>query len=73
MSPPGATQYDVRGLVSLRLDDAFAFPDRVSAALDTVREPALLVDAPDDLPAYEIRHPYPVGLHELHDPADPYC
>ena len=53
----------------------FAFPDRVSAALDTVRERelALLVDALDDLPAYEIRHPYPVRLHELYDAADPYC
>lgn len=53
----------------------FAFPDRVCAALDTVRERelALLVDALDDLPAYEIRHPYPVRLHELYDAADPYC
>ena len=53
----------------------FAFPDRVSPALDTVRERelALLVDALDDLPAYEIRHPYPVRLHELYDAADPYC
>ena len=53
----------------------FAFPDRVSAALETVheREPALLVDALDDLPTYEIRHPYPVRLHELYDAADPYC
>ena len=53
----------------------FAFPDRVCAALDTVRERELelLVDALDDLPAYEIRHPYPVRLHELYDAADPFC
>jgi len=37
------------------------------------RELALLVDALDDLPAFEIRHPYPVRLHELYDAADPYC
>jgi hypothetical protein len=53
----------------------FAFPDRACAALETVRERelALLVDALHDLPAYELRHPYPVDLHDLYDAADPYC
>lgn len=53
----------------------FAFPDRVSPALETVRERerALLADALADLPAYEIRHPYPVPLRDMHAAVDPYC
>ena len=50
----------------------FAFPDRANPLLDTIRdrELALLTDALADLPAYEIRHPYPVpqrgvGLHAV--------
>ena len=53
----------------------FAFPDRVSPALESVRERelALLTEALADLPSYEIRHTYPVPLHDLYDAADPYC
>ena len=53
----------------------FAFPDRANPLLDTIRdrELALLTEALADLPAYEIRHPYPVPLHDLYAAADPYC
>ncbi|MDT7581513.1 MAG: hypothetical protein QOK35_2777 [Pseudonocardiales bacterium] len=53
----------------------FAFPERANPLLDTIRdrELALLTDALGDLPAYEIRHPYPVSLHDLYAAADPYC
>jgi hypothetical protein len=67
--------YERRALTTAYQQFRFAFPDRACAALETVRERerALLVDALDDLPAYELRHPYPVGLHDLYDAADPYC
>ena len=68
-------EYERRALTTAYQQFRFAFPDRACAALETVRERelALLVDALDDLPAYELRHPYPVGLHDLYDAADPYC
>ena len=68
-------EYERRALTTAYQQFRFAFPDRTCAALETVRERelALLVDALDDLPAYELRHPYPVGLHDLYDAADPYC
>ncbi len=53
----------------------FAFPDRGNPLLDTLRdrERALLTDALADLPAYEIRHPYPVALRDLYAAAERYC
>lgn len=68
-------EYERRALATAYQQFRFAFPDRISPALDTVRERelALLGDALADLPAYEIRHPYPVALHDLHDAAAPYC
>ena len=53
----------------------FAFPDRVSAALDTVRERelALLVDALDGPARLRDPPPVPGPLHDLCDAADPYC
>jgi hypothetical protein len=53
----------------------FAFPDRTNPLLEQVRdrELALLETALADLPAYEIRHPYPVPLHDLYAAAAPYC
>jgi hypothetical protein len=68
-------EYERRALTTAYQQFRFAFPDRACAALETVRErePALLVDALHDLPAYELRHPYPVDLHDLYDAADPYC
>jgi hypothetical protein len=68
-------EYERRALTTAYQQFRFAFPDRACAALETVRERelALLVDALHDLPAYELRHPYPVDLHDLYDAADPYC
>jgi hypothetical protein len=53
----------------------FAFPDRVNPVLDGAREQELklLTAALAGLPAYEIRHPYPVPLRTLYDAAQPYC
>jgi hypothetical protein len=71
----GSLEYERAALTTAYQQFRFAFPDRVSPALETVRERerALLADALADLPAYEIRHPYPVALHELYAAADPYC
>ena len=68
-------EYERGALTTAYQQFRFAFPDRVSPALETLRERerALLTDALADLPAYEIRHPYPVPLHDLHAAADPYC
>jgi hypothetical protein len=53
----------------------FAFPDRVNPVLDGAREQELklLTAALAGVPAYEIRHPYPVALRALYDAAAPYC
>jgi len=37
------------------------------------RELALLTEALADLVGGQIRHTYPVPLHDLYDAADPYC
>ena len=68
-------EYERRALTTAYQQFRFAFPNRVCPALETLRERelALLVDALDDLAAYELRHPYPVDLHVLYDAADPYC
>jgi hypothetical protein len=53
----------------------FAFPDRVNPVLDSIRDLELkvLTAALGDVPAHEIRHPYPVPLRALYDAAAPYC
>jgi hypothetical protein len=53
----------------------FAFPDRVNPVLDGARdqELKLLTAALAGVPAYEIRHPYPVALRALYDAVQPYC
>jgi hypothetical protein len=68
-------EYERSALTTAYQQFRFAFPDRVSPALETVRERerTLLTEALADLPAYEIRHPYPVALHELYEAASPYC
>lgn len=49
----------------------FAFPDRTNRLLETARERELhlLTRAFADVPAFEVRHPYPVRLQELHEAA----
>ncbi len=67
--------YERNALTTAYQQFRFAFPDRVSPALESVRERelALLTEALADLPSYEIRHTYPVPLHDLYDAVDPYC
>lgn len=53
----------------------FAFPDRSNPLLETVRDQELhlLTRALADVPAFEIRHPYPVRLQELYQAAAAHC
>lgn len=47
----------------------FAFPERTNELLENLgqRQRELLHSALDHLPAFEVRHPYPVSLPALHD------
>ena len=71
----GSLEYERSALTTAYQQFRFAFPDRVSPALETVRqrERTLLVAALADLPAYEIRHPYPVPLRDIYAAADGFC
>ena len=53
----------------------YAFPDRVNPLLETARERELLLltRALADVPAHEVRHPYPVRLHDLYAAVAPHC
>ncbi|MGR7026283.1 hypothetical protein [Geodermatophilus sp. URMC 62] len=53
----------------------YAFPDRVNPLLETARERELrvLTRAFAGVPAYELRHPYPMRLRDLYEAAAPYC
>ena len=52
----------------------FAFPNRVSSLLESAGEHEfrLLTRALSGVPAYEVRHPYPVPLSELLNAAAPF-
>jgi hypothetical protein len=53
----------------------FAFPERRNELIETAgqRELRLLSEALGGVPAYEITHPYPARLQDLHAAAAPYC
>ncbi len=67
--------FERAALSTAYLQSRFAFPDRVSPLIETAREQEerLLTRAFADVPAFEIRHPYPVRLHELYEAAARYC
>jgi hypothetical protein len=67
--------YERAALTTAYQEYRFAFPDRVNPLLEQARELELrlLTRALAGVPAYELRHPYPVWLHDLREAATPYC
>jgi peptidoglycan/xylan/chitin deacetylase (PgdA/CDA1 family)/GT2 family glycosyltransferase len=70
-----ALEFERAGLITAYQQFRFAFPDRANPLVESARERelGLLTAAFEGVPAYEIRHPYPVPLHELYKAAAPYC
>ena len=67
--------YERRHLLAAYDHYRFAFPDRSSDAIEGASEleRRLLSQAFADVAAYEIVHPYPVPLGDLHRAAAPFC
>jgi hypothetical protein len=62
-------------LTTAYLQFRFAFPDRVSPLIETAsaEEERLLGRCLANVPAFELRHPYPVALRRMYDAAKAYC
>ncbi|PRY48115.1 hypothetical protein LY71_1101 [Geodermatophilus tzadiensis] len=67
--------FERAALTTAYLQFRFAFPDRTSSLIDTAREreERVLERTLADVPAFELRHPYPVALRDLYEAAAPYC
>ena len=62
-------------LTTAYLQSLFAFPDRRSRLIEAAgeEEERLLARCLSGVPAFEIRHPYPVPLERMYTAARPYC
>ncbi|ADB73155.1 hypothetical protein Gobs01_02606 [Geodermatophilus obscurus DSM 43160] len=67
--------FERAALTTAYLQFRFAFPDRTSPLIETAREreERVLGRTLADVPAFELRHPYPVALQDLYEAAAPYC